>query len=112
MDAFITDVLSALIDHGARAVRVFPPSSQVLLAFADRLAVEVVRVASLPAVSPHSRSAGRRVHHIAAHTRSRDRERGVPQGRGGDVPRGVAHRRRARPGRWRAERLADLAHTR
>ncbi|KAG6909572.1 hypothetical protein DXG01_016822 [Tephrocybe rancida] len=42
MDAFMSSVLSSLEEHGARAVRVFPPSAQVLLSFADRVATEVV----------------------------------------------------------------------
>jgi recyclin-1 len=43
MDEFMSHVLSALDEHGSRAVRVFPPPSQVLTSFADRVAVEVVR---------------------------------------------------------------------
>lgn len=43
MDAFMAEVLASLKEHGARAVRVFPPATNVLLYFADRLAVEVVR---------------------------------------------------------------------
>jgi recyclin-1 len=43
MDQFMNTVLAALVEHGSRAVRVFPPESQVLINFADRLAVEVVR---------------------------------------------------------------------
>lgn len=42
MDAFIGAVLAALKEHGARAVRVFPPETNVLLAFSDRLANDVV----------------------------------------------------------------------
>ncbi|KAF5323093.1 hypothetical protein D9611_009311 [Ephemerocybe angulata] len=42
MDSFMEWVLSSMNDHGARAVRVFPPASQVLLSFADRVATEVV----------------------------------------------------------------------
>jgi recyclin-1 len=42
MDEFIKHVLSALKEHGSRAVRVFPADSKVLLSFADRLAVDVV----------------------------------------------------------------------
>ncbi|TFY54975.1 hypothetical protein EVJ58_g8543 [Rhodofomes roseus] len=42
MDAFVGEVLGALREHGARAVRVFPPATGVLLAFADRLAGDVV----------------------------------------------------------------------
>lgn len=46
MDEFITAILASIIEHGSRAVRVFPPASQVLIAFADRIAIEVV--CSLP----------------------------------------------------------------
>jgi recyclin-1 len=42
MDAFMEVVLAAIADHGARAVRVFPPASQVLILFSERLANEVV----------------------------------------------------------------------
>lgn len=42
MDAFISEVLTALREHGSRAVRVFPPATAVLLSFADRLASDVV----------------------------------------------------------------------
>ncbi|KAH7929274.1 hypothetical protein BV22DRAFT_1144106 [Leucogyrophana mollusca] len=42
MDAFMAHVLAALEEHGSRAVRVFPPAAGVLIAFADRVAVEVV----------------------------------------------------------------------
>ncbi|KZT01591.1 uncharacterized protein LAESUDRAFT_763596 [Laetiporus sulphureus 93-53] len=42
MDAFITEVLAALKEHGSRAARVFPPETRVLLSFADRLANDVV----------------------------------------------------------------------
>lgn len=42
MDAFISEVLTALREHGSRAVRVFPPTTAVLLSFADRLASDVV----------------------------------------------------------------------
>lgn len=42
MDTFMEWVLSSINEHGARAVRVFPPASHVLLAFADRIASEVV----------------------------------------------------------------------
>lgn len=43
MDEFMGSVLSALREHGARAVCAFPPAAQVLLAFADRIAGEIVR---------------------------------------------------------------------
>lgn len=43
MDDFMSHILGAINDHGARAVRLFPPKAQVLIAFADRLATEVVR---------------------------------------------------------------------
>ena len=42
MDDFVANVVGSVIEHGSRAVRVFPPPSQVLIAFADRLASEVV----------------------------------------------------------------------
>ncbi|KAG6816379.1 hypothetical protein H0H87_006591, partial [Tephrocybe sp. NHM501043] len=42
MDEFMGAVLKSVEEHGARAVRVFPPASQVLLGFADRVAHEVV----------------------------------------------------------------------
>jgi recyclin-1 len=42
MDEFMDVILGAIREHGARAVRVFPPASQVLIQFADRLAIEVV----------------------------------------------------------------------
>jgi recyclin-1 len=43
MDEFMGRILGALREHGARAVRVFPPEAGVLLSFADRLATELVR---------------------------------------------------------------------
>ncbi|KAI0077568.1 hypothetical protein K474DRAFT_1595715 [Panus rudis PR-1116 ss-1] len=42
MDAFMTHVLRTVDEHGARAVRVFPPEANVLLSFTDRIAHEVV----------------------------------------------------------------------
>ncbi|KAG5643728.1 hypothetical protein DXG03_009718 [Asterophora parasitica] len=42
MDEFMTVVLQAIEEHGSRAVRVFPPAAQVLPAFAERVASEVV----------------------------------------------------------------------
>ncbi|TFK34682.1 f-box protein pof6 [Crucibulum laeve] len=42
MDEFIAAILSAITEHGSRAVRVFPPSSQVLISFSERLATDVV----------------------------------------------------------------------
>jgi recyclin-1 len=42
MDEFMASVMASLAEHGARAVRVFPRQSAVLLAFADRVANEVV----------------------------------------------------------------------
>lgn len=47
MDEFIAHILYSLREHGSRAVRVFPPASEVLLAFAHRLATEVVRPSPL-----------------------------------------------------------------
>jgi hypothetical protein len=48
MDEFMGTVLASLREHGARAVRVFPPAAQVLLAFADRIAGEIVSLPSMP----------------------------------------------------------------
>ncbi|KAH7884202.1 exocyst complex component Sec10-domain-containing protein [Phlebopus sp. FC_14] len=42
MDAFMSRVLSSLVEDGSRAVRVFPTATGVLLAFADRIASEVI----------------------------------------------------------------------
>ncbi|TFK20987.1 f-box protein pof6, partial [Coprinopsis marcescibilis] len=42
MDSFMEWILQAINEHGSRAVRVFPPDSHVLLAFADRIASEIV----------------------------------------------------------------------
>lgn len=42
MDAFMADVLSSLTTDGSLVARVFPPEQQVLLAFASRIANEVV----------------------------------------------------------------------
>ncbi|GLB38835.1 putative exocyst complex component Sec10 [Lyophyllum shimeji] len=42
MDEFMREVVRAVEEHGARAVRVFPPESRVLLGFAERVAGEVV----------------------------------------------------------------------
>lgn len=42
MDAFMGHVLRALQEHGTKAVQVFPPEAGVLIAFAQRLAEEVV----------------------------------------------------------------------
>lgn len=44
MDEFMSFVINAILEHGSRAVRVFPPESGVLIAFAERIAGEVVRV--------------------------------------------------------------------
>jgi hypothetical protein len=44
MDEFMTFVLNAILEHGSRAVRVFPRESGVLIAFAERIAGEVVCV--------------------------------------------------------------------
>ena len=43
----MTEIIAALEEHGARAVRVFPAAANVLISFADRLASEVVRRTSL-----------------------------------------------------------------
>ncbi|PFH53495.1 hypothetical protein AMATHDRAFT_73316 [Amanita thiersii Skay4041] len=42
MDEFMSAVLTSIEEHGSRAVRVFPPASQVLVSFAERLANDVV----------------------------------------------------------------------
>ena len=42
MDKFMAHVIGSVKEHGRRAVRVFPPDAGVLIAFADRLASEVV----------------------------------------------------------------------
>lgn len=43
MDEFMSYILDSIRSHGSAAVRIFPPPSGVLHAFADRLAAEVVR---------------------------------------------------------------------
>ncbi|KAJ7075859.1 exocyst complex component Sec10-like protein [Mycena belliarum] len=42
MDEFMGTILGAITEHGSRAVRVFPPASDVLISFCDRVACEVV----------------------------------------------------------------------
>ncbi|KAJ6620768.1 exocyst complex component Sec10-like protein [Mycena sp. CBHHK59/15] len=42
MDEFMNVILGSIIEHGSRAVRVFPPASDVLISFCDRVATEVV----------------------------------------------------------------------
>ena len=42
MHQFMNDLIVAIHDHGARAIRIFPPASQVVLFFFDRIANEVV----------------------------------------------------------------------
>ncbi|KAJ7164689.1 exocyst complex component Sec10-domain-containing protein [Mycena crocata] len=42
MDEFMGVILGAITEHGSRAVRVFPPASDVLISFCDRVATEVV----------------------------------------------------------------------
>ncbi|KAJ8090381.1 F-box protein: endocytic membrane traffic, recycling ReCYcling 1 [Marasmius tenuissimus] len=42
MDEFMKVVRDAILEHGSRAVRVFPPASQVLVTFSERIANEVV----------------------------------------------------------------------
>ncbi|SJL10333.1 uncharacterized protein ARMOST_13717 [Armillaria ostoyae] len=42
MDEFMTAILGSIVEYGSRAVRVFPPASDVLVSFADRVATEVV----------------------------------------------------------------------
>lgn len=68
MDEFMSYILNALKVHGAAAVRIFPPPSRVLLAFADRVAVEVVRrpfLLSLPQLTLCL--LGGRIHHTVTH---------------------------------------------
>ncbi|KAH9968027.1 exocyst complex component Sec10-like protein, partial [Russula dissimulans] len=55
MDAFMAFVLHALREHGSRAVRVFPPAAGVLVAFADRVSMEVVAEYITPLLT-HARS--------------------------------------------------------
>ncbi|KAJ8519438.1 hypothetical protein ONZ45_g3641 [Pleurotus djamor] len=42
MDEFMNHILEAIIEQGSLAVRVFPPASEVLLSFSERLATDVV----------------------------------------------------------------------
>jgi len=42
MHEFITAMNTSLAEDGSRAVRVFPPASEVLIQFADRVATEIV----------------------------------------------------------------------
>ncbi|KAF9265076.1 hypothetical protein L218DRAFT_979323 [Marasmius fiardii PR-910] len=42
MDEFVTTVRESILEHGSRAIRVFPPESLVLVMFAERVANEVV----------------------------------------------------------------------
>jgi recyclin-1 len=49
MDEFMHHVVDALKKEGAQAVRVFPRDSRVLLALADRIANDVVRMHTFPA---------------------------------------------------------------
>ncbi|KAG8999124.1 F-box protein: endocytic membrane traffic, recycling ReCYcling 1 [Tulasnella sp. JGI-2019a] len=54
MDEFMSHIIEAIRTNGTTAVQVFPPDSQVLCAFADRLAVEVVSEYITPLLS-HAR---------------------------------------------------------
>lgn len=65
MDTFLEWVLVAINEHGARAVRVFPPASHVLLAFADRVASDVVsnQFASVPSLSDFKCRSANMFHH-------------------------------------------------
>ena len=47
MDSFMSFILDTVKEHGARAVRVFPPAANVLISFSDRIANEVVGTRSL-----------------------------------------------------------------
>ncbi|KAG8961063.1 F-box protein: endocytic membrane traffic, recycling ReCYcling 1 [Tulasnella sp. 425] len=51
MDDFMSHILDSIRTHGSAAVRVFPPSSGVLLAFADRVTVDVVGEYIIPLLS-------------------------------------------------------------
>nr|GAT58766.1 predicted protein [Mycena chlorophos] len=42
MHDFMDSILGSILEHGARAVRVFPPASGTLIAFCDRVATEIV----------------------------------------------------------------------
>ena len=67
----MTFVLNSIIEHGSRAVRVFPPESGVLIAFAERIASEVVCVMIYPTFLFHQiYLAGWRVHHNPPHART------------------------------------------
>ncbi|KAI0046320.1 hypothetical protein FA95DRAFT_1583077 [Auriscalpium vulgare] len=55
MDKFMNFVLDAVREHGSRAVRVFPPAAGVLIAFSDRIALEVVAEYITPLLT-HARS--------------------------------------------------------
>jgi recyclin-1 len=46
MDEFMDDLITAINNHGARAVRIFPPASHVILYFSERIANEVVCIFS------------------------------------------------------------------
>ena len=73
MDAFITDILAVLKEHGGRAVRVFPPAANVLLSFSERVANEVVRRSRLKEKSVLSIIAsGSRIHYIPPHPSARN----------------------------------------
>ena len=43
MDSFMTHIIDVVSTNGTVAVRVFPPESMVILSFADKIALEVVR---------------------------------------------------------------------
>lgn len=66
MDVFMNHVIDALKVHGALAIRVFPPDSGVLLAFADRLSNEVVRFISCPMCTALTSTLGRRICHSSS----------------------------------------------
>lgn len=74
MDEFMDVILRAINEHGARAVRIFPPASQVLLLFSERLANEVVRTVLLIHyfVNTHGMITGRRIYHDSPFTRTRN----------------------------------------
>ncbi|KAJ7212280.1 exocyst complex component Sec10-domain-containing protein [Mycena pura] len=42
MHEYLDAIISAIIEHGSRAVRIFPPASDALISFCDRVASDVV----------------------------------------------------------------------
>lgn len=92
MDGFMTHVLAALEEHGSRAVRVFPPPAGVLLAFAERLANDVVRIYHCMISVPLANQChlGRRIHLPSPQSSSGGVTRSLPQGYSSELPRSLA----------------------